>query len=250
MLLIKKCDEKDLKLAGTNSQIKDLKNQLAALKDKNANIKDRAAKAQRKIASIQDNFRQNLGKKIAKRLSEANLNVYVDPHTGNVILRMDESFLFKRNSAILSKGAKRTLRKVIPLYVDTLFKEQDIADKINTINIIGHASPTWRQIYINPEDILMRTAYNYNLDLSSDRARSIVKYIFSRNFGKFKYKSTLRNKVQAIGKSFSEPVKRTPASKKADICGKDYDCKLSRRVEISFTLKDNLDAWNKVQKKP
>jgi flagellar motor protein MotB len=140
------------------------------------------------------------------------------------------------------------LEKVIPLYVDTLFKEKDIADKINTINIVGHASPSWRQQFINPYDVNMRRAYNYNLDLSSDRARSIVKYIFSKKFGHFKYKSTLRNKVQAIGKSFSQPVKRSPASKKRDLCGH-YDCKLSRRVEISFTLKDNLDAWKKAQKK-
>ena len=159
---------------------------------------------------------------------------------------MDKDFLFKKNSAVLSKGAKGTLRKVIPLYVEELFGSVDISNKINTVNIIGHASPSHRKRFVDPFNPKNRRAYNYNLDLSSDRARSIVKYIFSRNFGKFDHKGIFREKVQAIGKSFSEPIKRKPAGKPTRSCGI-YDCKLSRRVEISFTLKDNKEAWDTIE---
>jgi chromosome segregation ATPase len=225
--------------------ISKLEAELEKLKTENGLIKNKATKAQRKIASVQNNFRTNIGRKLAKRLRDANIDVYVDPTTGNVILRMDKNFLFKKNSAVLSNGAKRTLQKVIPLYVEELFADKEITGKINTVNIIGHASPSHRQRFVDPFDPKNRRAYNYNLDLSSDRARSIVKYIFSRSFGNFNHKGIFREKVQAIGKSFSEPVKRRPASAPTKKCGI-YDCKLSRRVEISFTLKDNKEAWETI----
>lgn len=203
------------------------------------------SRVQRKIASVQNTFRENVGKKIAAKLSKANLNVYVDPSTGNVVLRMNKDFTFKRNSSKLKHTAKATLRKIVPLYVEALFNDKSISSKIDHINIIGHASPRWRQKYVNPNKNF-QSAYNYNLDLSSDRARSIVKYIFTRRFGKFPFKWDFRKKVQAIGKSFSMPITRAPATRNNG-CGK-YDCKLSRRVEISFTLKDNKEAWNSVDK--
>ena len=228
----------------TIKKIAQLKEKINLLESQNLESKKSANRAQRKIASVQNSFRENLGKKIADRLARANIDVFVDPRTGNVILRMDDQFLFQRNSSKLSHVAKNTLKKVIPLYVEELFQDKKIASKIHHINIVGHASPRFRQRFVNPNGKNQK-AYNYNLDLSSDRARSIVKYIFSRSFGSFKHRLDFRNKVQAIGKSFSQPVARTPASKGDAIknCGQ-YDCKLSRRVEISFTLKDSKDAWS------
>ena len=228
--------EEDLSLLARQNE--DLKN---LLKQKENASKAKAKEQGRKIASVQNTLRAHIGRKIADRLNAANLDVFVDPNTGAVILRMDNSFLFKRNSADLSKGFKTTLQKVIPLYVDELFKDKDVSNKINHINIIGHASPRHRQKYVDPHRNNIR-AYNFNLDLSSDRAREIVKFIFGKEFKGFNFRPQFRQKVQAIGKSFSEPVLRRPASKPSNGCGK-YDCKLSRRVEISFTIKDNKDVW-------
>ncbi|MFT6604289.1 MAG: chemotaxis protein MotB [Bacteriovoracaceae bacterium] len=244
----------DLKAAPVIEKKPHLEEELSLLARQNQNLKDQLKKTEseavkkakesgRKIASVQNSLRAHIGKNIASRLKAANLDVFVDPNTGAVILRMDNSFLFKINSAELSEGLKSTLRKVIPLYVDELFKDSDVSNKISHINIIGHASPRHRQKYVDPLGNNIR-AYNYNLDLSSDRARSIVKYIFGNQFDPFNFQPQFRQKVQAIGKSFSEPVLRKPSSvssSKSD-CGK-YDCKLSRRVEISFTLKDNKEVW-------
>ena len=76
---------------------------------------------------------------------------------------------------------------------------------------------------------------------------AIVKFIFTKDFGEFKHNMIFRQKVQAIGKSYSEPVKRGPASFKTigEDCGP-FDCRLSRRVEFSFTLKDTKEAWDKM----
>lgn len=244
----------DLKVIPVQEKNPKLEEELSLLARQNQNLKDQIKKnenesikkakdAGRKIASVQSSLRAHIGKKIAARLNAANLNVFVDPSTGAVILRMDNSFLFKINSAELSNGLKTTLKKVIPLYVDELFKDKDVSNKISHINIIGHASPRHRQKYVDPLGNNIR-AYNFNLDLSSDRARSIVKYIFGNKFNPFNFQPQFRQKVQAIGKSFSEPVLRRPSSVKSSKinCGI-YDCKLSRRVEISFTLKDNKEVW-------
>ncbi|MBL6988269.1 MAG: OmpA family protein [Bacteriovoracaceae bacterium] len=216
------------------------------LKSKNKKIEKYLGDVTRGIASVKANLRSQIGSRIAKALEKANLKAKVDPVTGNVILQMDDAFLFDRDSAKLTKFAKVGLKELIPLYANELLKDQGIRDQITNINIIGHASPRHQGKYVDPFDKNHQDAYNYNLDLSMRRANSIVKYIFAENFGHFPHRTELRKKVSAIGKSFSRPIDRTPASevfKESDTfyCG-NFDCKLSRRVEISFTLKDNPDV--------
>jgi hypothetical protein len=61
---------------------------------------------------------------------------------------------------------------------------------------------------------------------------------------------TNRHKIKTIGKSYSIPVLRSPASEpltgKQD-CG-EYDCYQSRRVEINFTLKDDTKVIDSLYK--
>ena len=52
------------------------------------------------------------------------------------------------------------------------------------------------------------------------------------------------NKISVIGKSYSQPIKRAKNAKRDPNCGI-YDCALSRRVEIKFTLKDDPRFYKK-----
>ena len=115
---------------------------------------------------------------------------------------------------------------------------------VTNVNVVGHASPVYKQRYVDPNSD-NSLAYNYNMLLSARRSTQLVKYITSRYTGKFKFKNFLRQKIAAIGRGYVEPVKREPASaisKKKQRCG-DYDCEKSRRVEITFTLKENKSAY-------
>ena len=159
-------------------------------------------------------------------------------------LRLDGAFLFKRNQSVLTNVAKSTLRKIIPIYTSEIFKSKKIRNNIDQVNIIGHASPRYKRKFTDPLG-KNTVAYNYNLDLSTARAKEIVKFIFSKQFGGFKYKNVLREKISVMGKSFSEPIKLNPGSKKDPTCGV-YNCKLSRRVEIKFTMKDNPRFYKKL----
>lgn len=235
--------KKEMKsILGSESE---LKMQLMEARSKLGQAEIRNKRVARGIASVKENMRSKIGAKIAEKLKGSNLNVVVDPHTGNVTLRMDDSFRFKRNSAKLSRSAKQTLKKIIPLYSQAVFGDPAVAKYIQGVNIVGHASPRYQQQYISPSSDNHNEAYNYNMVLSSARAETIVMYVFSRHFGRFDNKATFRKKVAAIGRSFSEPVRRSPASK-INGCGI-YDCAESRRVEITFTLKENNKIWNKLE---
>lgn len=210
----------------------------------NARIKKLQRKlVQRRIASVEANKRANyrgvLANKLAEKFRKANLNVRVNPKTGNIILGVGTKFLFRKNSDILSSYAKKTLKKIIPLYSATLLGDKDTASNISTFNITGHASPTYRGKCVNPKFKNTR-AYNYNLHLSSMRAESVTKYLFSTHSFDFVNKWEMRGLTNSVGKSFSEPIllNRSIASQKESCFG--HDVKNSQRVELSFTLKDNL----------
>ena len=192
----------------------------------------------------QDNFRNNLGNNIAKKMAKYNVQTEMDKKTGNITLKLDGTFLFKRNQSVLTNIAKSTLRKIIPIYTSEIFKSQKLRNNIDQVNIIGHASPRYKRKFADPLGKNTK-AYNYNLDLSTSRAKEIVKFIFSKQFGDFPFKNILREKISVMGKSFSNPIKVKKGSKRDPTCGI-YDCTLSRRVEIKFTMKDNPRFYKKL----
>ena len=90
---------------------------------------------------------------------------------------MDESFYFTNDSAELKKVAKDKLAKIIPVYADTLLSDPQIANRIDKIAITGYASPRYKGKPMDPL-VYNEEAYNYNLLLSMDRARTITEYVF------------------------------------------------------------------------
>ena len=181
---------------------------------------------------------------------------------------MDASFLFKHGSAILSKSVKRKLKKIIPAYVEALFSNKKFINSIENVKIVGHASPVYGKKFIDPYDRLTG-GFKYNIDLSRARAQNIAFFIVGKGIGKYRHKNTLRRKIRTEGMGYSLPVlseknvdllkrkygkgyagvyhfdpRRAPSSiklKQTKGCGF-YNCKKSRRVEITFKIKDDKKA--------
>ena len=111
---------------------------------------------------------------------------------------MNEDFRFKKNSYLLNDAAKETLKKIIPIYAKVLFGNEKINDKIQSFNVEGLASPSFKGSYVEPmaEDTV---AYAYNMRLSAQRAASITNYIFGRHVGTYEFKNHLKQLTKAIG---------------------------------------------------
>lgn len=227
----------------------DFRRQLSKLKGKNKNLKSLLRNFAKRVTSVKGKLRGNIAKQLAKEFANANLNVQVDGETGNVVLLMNENFRFKKNSFHLSRVAKKTLTKIIPIYSKVLFGSKRIQDKIQSFNVVGHASPSYKREFIEPLAD-NNVAYAYNMRLSAQRASSITNYIFGREVGQYDFKKKLKSFTKAVGQGFTKPVVSLPqsrslASTQKNTCGP-YNCHASQRVELSFTLKDDEKSLNKL----
>ncbi|MEX1098874.1 MAG: hypothetical protein WEB87_00525, partial [Bacteriovoracaceae bacterium] len=161
---------------------------------------------------------------------------------------------FCDNSAKLSKSAQKQLSKIIPLYAEALFSEAGVKEKVASFNVEGHASPSFLGKYVDPLSD-QPTPYNYNLNLSARRAASITNYVFGRQIKKYPYKFYMRSLTRSIGHGYNKPVEKNVMRSIAsfepkdyvtkDNCGQ-YDCALSQRVELSFTLKEDPKTLEKI----
>jgi hypothetical protein len=97
---------------------------------------------------------------------------------------------------------KKVLERAMPAYAQSLFQSPRIAEKIENVEIVGFASPTFKGKYVDPSKLgnQEREAVNYNLDLSYSRARSIFDHIYSKMT--FNHKQRLLPLVKVTGKSF------------------------------------------------
>lgn len=140
-------------------------------------------------------------------------DIEVDPSTG--VIRVKESILFDTGKWNLKKSGKRFLDTFIPKYAIILLSNEDIREQIAQIIIEGHTDTCG--------------SYNYNLDLSLKRAKSVVSHIFSRSFNDFEYKVDFRQLLSANGRSYSDPI---------DTCNTEEAMQKNRRVEFKFSFKD------------
>lgn len=245
-------------------QTNKLKKQLAQLDEKakkaQGKLQEATQKHDRYLASIQNlkqenqglskdlkkakdlvNARKKIAKSIQENLKKAGLEAQVDGKTGDVILSFKDEY-FDTNRASLKPGMKTSLKKLMPAYTDSLFKDKKIAEKIEAVEVVGFASPTFRGKYIDPKslDPKDRAAVSYNLDLSYERAKSIFDYVFDTQQMKYPHQKKLLPLVKVTGRSFlAEGVKgRNLASgiSKEEYCSR-FDCKKAQKVIIKFNLK-------------
>lgn len=136
---------------------------------------------------------------------------------------------------------KEYLEKIIPVYAESIFGEGDVSKYIQSIEVIGFASPIYKGKYVDPRSLEKesRAALNYNMDLSYKRARAIFRYITDRgnmNYGKQK---ALMERLTVAGRSYlqSVPMEKMAENniKMDDFC-KSYDCEQFHRAVIRFNL--------------
>ncbi len=191
-------------------------------------------------------FHKELSSQIADDLSKADVDADFDIDTGTVTLDMDEVFKFKTNSHKLSPRAKRKLSQILSIYFGKLLENDNIAELIKSVKITGHASPIFKGIVLDPS-ITYGKYYTYNMKLSVKRAEEVSRFIKQTVLSNYHNKRYIGDLIEVEGKGYQEPVLISAKTKKVNICGK-YDCKKSRRVEISFELKDNEESRRKIEK--
>ncbi|MFG1504450.1 OmpA family protein, partial [Halobacteriovorax sp. ZH5_bin.2] len=259
---------------GLDGANKKLNSCLAEVNDKKDFMKQ-VKKIAKKVEDQKKNLRANIARNLADKFRNNNIDAAVDPKTGNVTLLMDKNLLFETGSSRLSKHAKKKLKSLIPLYSEVLFADDTVREQLDSFNVEGHASPLFGGKALDP---MMAEAYsyNYNLNLSSRRALAISNYIYSDGMN-YPYKFYMRNVTKSIGYGFSRPIpletvierqresiaaeliepkgfiveERKPASFAVPLANEDmkcgqYSCSQSQRVELSFTLKDDPKAMERL----
>ena len=218
-----------------NDLTSDLKNKRNEMKD----MRNKLSNVSGELHKIKTE-RKRIARRITNKLYNNGIDALLDPTTGVITMRLDDIFTFTNASYELSREAREKIRRIIPVYAESLFEDGWTKSRIAAVTVTGFASPRYRKKYIDPNSDDME-AYDYNMELSLKRAKKISQYIFSDNIGSYPYKKYLRSITQVAGKGYSQPVPRVATTmdveKETERCGK-FDCERSRRVEINFLLKD------------
>ena len=167
----------------------------------------------------EQNIKSEVAKDLAQELNAKNIDAQIDLMTGDV--KLSDLQLFELGSYELSDDGKAFLNKFIPIYLNAVFENPKVADKVKNIVIQGH---TDSQSFagIDSKDI----QFIKNMELSTKRANEVAKYIFYTPYNKA-YSPKLHKMLQVEGKSYSEPVL---------VNGKE-DYNKSRRVELELVVK-------------
>lgn len=167
----------------------------------------------------------SLAETMADKFSKNNVKVNVDKISG--LVKISDLELFDTGSYKLSSNGKKYLDKFFPIYIDTIFSNPEMSDKVENIVIEGHTdSQMFKGLKSQDEQ------YIKNLELSTLRANAIASYVFKTNYDK-KYSERLRKVLIVEGKSNTSPV---------IVNGKE-DLNKSRRVELKIRMKSNTDKF-------
>lgn len=168
----------------------------------------------------QQQTQSDIAKELIKNLQAQNIDAQVDKMTGQV--KISDLELFDLNSFELSPKGKDYLNKFIPIYVNTIFSNKKLSDKIVNVVVEGHTdSQTFAGISSKEEQ------FAKNMDLSLKRANAVEDYIFLTGYNR-NFTDNLVKTLTVTGKSYSEPVL---------VAGKE-DFNKSRRVELKLIVKD------------
>lgn len=173
-------------------------------------------------AKLQEqHLKSEVAKDLAQELNSKNIYAQVDLSSG--IVKLSDLQLFELGSYQLSNDGKAFLNKFIPIYLNAVYSNPKIADKVVNIVIQGH---TDSQSFagVSSKDL----QFIKNMELSTQRANEVAKYVFYTPYNKA-YSAKLHKMLVVEGKSFSQPVL---------VNGKeDYD--KSRRVELQLVVKNS-----------
>jgi chromosome segregation ATPase len=227
--------EKQFKLEA-DRKAKQLAGQIAALSDKMKATEGELARAQENL-----NAKKKLVQQIQKNFAAAGVKADVDANTGDVILSFGNHF-FDTDRSVLKPQMLDIIKQTMPAYSKSLFQDAQVSKKIQNVEIVGFASPTYQGKYVDPRSLKEsdRKAINYNLDLSYARAKAIFNVIFDQNKMTFQHQKDLLPLVKVTGRSFlanSEEQSGVASDTHKSFCEKN-DCAKLQKVIIKFNLKD------------
>lgn len=166
-----------------------------------------------KIIEEVTNVKNEIIAALLEEFKDSSVQIEVDAQTGAI--RFPSNVLFDINSTEIKPDGKTSLKEIVPKYFSILLQDR-FRDEISNIIIEGHTD--------------REGTYLYNLNLSQQRALSVVQDIYGEDFPAFKEKELSQAFVTANGRSFSVPVNKEDGS---------YDPNSSRRVEFLFRLKED-----------
>lgn len=166
-------------------------------------------------------LKSEVAKDLAQELNAKNIKAQIDLSTGAV--KLSDLQLFELGSYQLSGDGKAFLNKFIPIYLNAVYSNPKIADKVVNIVIQGHTD-SQSFVGVSSKDL----QFVKNMELSTQRANEVAKYIFYTPYNKA-YSAKLRKMLIVEGKSFSQPV---------IVNGKE-DFDKSRRVELQLVVKNS-----------
>lgn len=153
----------------------------------------------------------NLLTDLAAAYKTAGLNVQIDETKGEISL--DSTILFAVNESRVSDAGKEFLKKFIDIYSKVVFDEK-YKDFVSKTLIEGHTDTSG--------------TYEWNLQLSQDRAENVREYCISQESGlDVSYIDALETSVSAVGYAWDKPV--YGANGKVDMDA-------SRRVSFRFLI--------------
>lgn len=168
----------------------------------------------------QQQAQSEVAQELTKALNEQKIDAQIDKLTGQV--KISDLELFNVNSYTLSDNGKKYLNKFMPIYINTIFSNQKISDKIINVVVQGHTdSQSYSGIKSKEEQ------FTKNMDLSLKRANAVAEYIFKTPYNKT-YSNKITKTLVVEGKSYTEPIL---------INGKE-DYNKSRRVELELIVKN------------
>ena len=124
-----------------------------------------------------------------------NSSMKVDAQTGSITFSSD--VLFRYNSATLTSDSRKTLKEIIPMYLDVLLQDQ-FRGYIAEIIIEGHTDTDG--------------GYQSNMELSYERANAVADFCLDKRNGLTETEIEQLQKILTVnGKSWSSPVYKKDA---------------------------------------
>ncbi len=149
-----------------------------------------------------------------------NSDMQVDAQTGSITFSSD--VLFSYNSANLTENSKKTLQKIIPIYLKVLLQKQ-YSKYIAEIIVEGHTDTDG--------------SYSSNMELSFERAYAVASFCLDKRNGLDEEQIAKLEQIMTVnGRSYSSPVykKKANGTQSGEI-----DMEASRRVVIKFRLRED-----------
>ncbi len=222
--------------AEADRKAQELAGKISQLNEKMKATEGELARAQENL-----NAKKKLVDHIKKNFAAAGVKADVDEKSGDVILSFGNHF-FDTDRAVLKPQMLDIIRQTMPAYSKSLFQDPKIAKKIQNVEIVGFASPTYKGKYVDPRSLNPsdRQAIDYNLDLSYARAKAIFNVVFDQNKMTFQHQRDLLPLVKVTGRSFlanPEDQRGVASDTNKSFCEKN-DCAKLQKVIIKFNLKD------------